>query len=711
MTRGRKGGRWSIAGVLWPRVRRADGEEGMALMLVIGTMLVLTITASAMLAYAIGSLPLSRHDQDYNAALGAAQAGIDDYIRHLNQNDSYWLPSSPDCTNPALVGPKGTGCNLSPTPGWVHVNPVATDPKGPEFHYDVDSTTFQTALALTLRSTGRVNGVTRTLEASIGRGGSTDFVYYTNFEDADPSNAVVYPTPPSNQNCVDEYWWGPTGRGSGGGADNGCIEITFITGDKINGPGHSNDTPLMTGTPEFVGIAKKAYSFSTGDPACKTATASNNDWFGCWRDTNSQRPIFTSKPPGYEAPLQLDATTNLDADPGCHFVGQTRIRFTGTGNMLVWSPETTNLNSPSTGTCGGNSPNGVSVPVPTMGVIYAIDNPLVAAHQCAAGEIGDGLPLAGDVTMLTQDQYCGQGNIYIEGTLQGRTTVGADNSIVVTGDLLLAGGIGGSDLLGLVAGNSVQVFHPWIATTVNTGTCAALAWTKTAGQYVTTSPSAQGGATQKSLGWQEGYFSGSGTSMVWNPGRWVTTSTNSQYFRGPTSKPTSLTGSFINAGSPPSGTQVWKSGTWVANSDGTTSWTVGSWQTPPAGQYWQGESWSSTCGTYVTSTTYAEAPGWPHERDLGGVNQIEIYASIQTLQHSFLVQNYDQGTLQGKLSVYGSIAQNYRGIVGRGGGSGTGYLKNYNYDSRLVTQAPPYFPQWANAKWQTARFGEVTPAY
>jgi hypothetical protein len=113
----------------------------------------------------------------------------------------------------------------------------------------------------------------------------------------------------------------------------------------------------------------------------------------------------------------------------------------------------------------------------------------------------------------------------------------------------------------------------------------------------------------------------------------------------------------------------------------------------------------------VTSTTYAEAPGWPHERDLGGVNQIEIYASIQTLQHSFLVQNYDQGTLQGKLSVYGSIAQNYRGIVGRGGGSGTGYLKNYNYDSRLVTQAPPYFPQWANAKWQTARFGEVTPAY
>jgi hypothetical protein len=380
--------------------------------------------------------------------------------------------------------------------------------------------------------------------------------------------------------------------------------------------------------------------------------------------------------------------------------------------MLVWSPETTSLNSDSTAACGGNAPNGVSVAVPNLQVIYASDNPLVASHQCAASEIGDGLPLAGDVSMQTADQYCGQGNIYIEGTLQGRTTVGADNSIVVTGDLLLKNGGGGTDLLGLVAGNSVEVFHPWIATVTNTSTCLTLSWTKTAAAQVSTTPVAQGGVNAKSLGWKEGYFSGSGVNMQWNPGQWTTTTTNSQFWKGPTSKPSNYSGSWQNAGAPsPTAGQVWAPGTWTVNSDGSTSYVPGSWVTPTAGKYWQGESWSSTCATYVTNTTYAEASGWPHARDLGGVNQIEIYASIQTLQHSFWVQNYNKGTPQGKLTVFGSIAQNYRGIVGTGGGGSTGYIKNYNYDARLVTQAPPYFPQWANAKWASMRLGELPPDY
>ena len=73
------------------------------------------------------------------------------------------------------------------------------------------------------------------------------------------------------------------------------------------------------------------------------------------------------------------------------------------------------------------------------------------------------------------------------------------------------------------------------------------------------------------------------------------------------------------------------------------------------------------------------------------------------------MQNYNKGSLEGKLTVYGSIAQNYRGIVGQGGISGTGYLKNYNYDARLVTQSPPYFPQWQNAQWASVRLGELRP--
>jgi hypothetical protein len=88
-----------------------------------------------------------------------------------------------------------------------------------------------------------------------------------------------------------------------------------------------------------------------------------------------------------------------------------------------------------------------------------------------------------------------------------------------------------------------------------------------------------------------------------------------------------------------------------------------------------------------------------------------VYASIQTLQHSFWVQSYDQGNKLGTLHVRGSIAQKWRGIVGTGGASGTGYLKDYGYDTRLKFVSPPYFPQWTNAVWGAKTTAELKPAY
>ncbi len=65
----------------------------------------------------------------------------------------------------------------------------------------------------------------------------------------------------------------------------------------------------------------------------------------------------------------------------------------------------------------------------------------------------------------------------------------------------------------------------------------------------------------------------------------------------------------------------------------------------------------------------------------------------------------------GTLSVRGSIAQRWRGIVGTGSSSGTGYLKDYGYDSRLKFSAPPYFPQWTNAVWGAKTTAELKPQY
>ena len=46
--------------------------------------------AVATVDYAVGSQNISHHDQNWNAALAAAEAGIDDYIFRLNENGNYW---------------------------------------------------------------------------------------------------------------------------------------------------------------------------------------------------------------------------------------------------------------------------------------------------------------------------------------------------------------------------------------------------------------------------------------------------------------------------------------------------------------------------------------------------------------------------------------------------------------------------------------------
>ncbi|HEY5183737.1 MAG TPA: hypothetical protein VIM19_02270 [Actinomycetes bacterium] len=527
------------------------------MIMVMASITVLTLLITAAVGYAMAAMPQARHDQDWNAAMAAAQSGVDDYVARLNQNDSYW--QTVDCTNTALKGGKnGTnscGWTTSTSPGWQLVEPGNS--KGGQFHYDVSTAGINSQGYVQVTSTGQVNGVSRTIQANVGRGGSTNFLYYTDFEDADPANTYVYPSGASTQ-CGGsgptnaKYYW-PSGR-------SGCVEITFVGGDTLDGAVHFNDTPLISGTPLF----KKG--FETADPNCATTPYSESN---CYR--GSGNPNLNGLNAQAVGLLNLPDNSNQFVNfPGCQYTGDTRIKFNSNGTMTVW-----NKGGVSGTNCGSASQlastNGQSgIPVPTDQVIYVRN--AATQTKCTAGQIGDGLPLSGDVNIVGSNAlpqfYCGNGNLYVEGTLGGRVTAAAQNDIIVTNDLLLANTTKGQpatgpDMLGLVAGNSVVVYHP-----VNS----------------------------------------SGNELVSISDRW-------------------------------------------------------------------------------------------------------IYGSIQTLQHSFWVQNYNNGSTAGtaKLHVRGSIAQRWRGIVGTSGG--TGYLKDYGYDTRLKYTSPPYFPQWTNAVWKATTTGELKPAY
>jgi hypothetical protein len=78
---------------------------------------------------------------------------------------------------------------------------------------------------------------------------------------------------------------------------------------------------------------------------------------------------------------------------------------------------------------------------------------------------------------------------------------------------------------------------------------------------------------------------------------------------------------------------------------------------------------------------------------LGSLSDPYIYAAILSTSGSFMVDNFLCGAQLGELHVYGSIAQDYRGVVGTFSGSSrsSGYAKDYKYDQRLQSDEPPYF--------------------
>ena len=107
--------------------------------------------------------------------------------------------------------------------------------------------------------------------------------------------------------------------------------------------------------------------------------------------------------------------------------------------------------------------------------------------------------------------------------------------------------------------------------------------------------------------------------------------------------------------------------------------------------------WGKNDGSVNTCTNWTDP----------GTTVTNIEAAILTLQRSFTVDAYSCGSSLGDLRVYGSLAQRWRGTVGRGS---SGYAKDYNYDYTLKSQSPPRFLAPTAAVWKIIRMRQQVPA-
>jgi len=497
---------------LMRKVNSSD-ESGIALVTVIAVGAVLTMLVVAGVAFSLGGFKKSRSDENWNGALAAAYAGVEEYQSRLAANPAYVRFGNALSTYTSYVNPSNSAdkSGLSKVSTPVIANPAfgvgasGTWAKVPGsddayYRYEVNNSRYDIEGTLTIRVTGRVGDQTRSIVADLKQDGFVNYVYFTDLETADPYDV--------NSSCYLHAW---EGRPSG------CGDILFRPTDVIDGAVHSNDTMVICEA-EFKKQVTTEYNPSNTYYKNGTKTVGG-------RTVACGAPKLNGLTIKFSEHIQMPPTNNdlrketrydLTATdvplPGCLYTGPTSIVFKDNGTMVVKSPWTkaTQISGaparagrsldPATNTypCGNptqlKSSAGATVNVPNNNAIFVqtvptdSQDPNYTARASAPSPVacdgkytgsgrnrvwnkpnnGIGYPVADENWASesppsgTKAYDCQAGDLFVEGKVDGKVTVAAENYIYVVNDLSYESTTDddNGDLLGLVGQSAVIVWNP-----------------------------------------------------------------------------------------------------------------------------------------------------------------------------------------------------------------------------------------------------------
>lgn len=454
----------------------------MALVMVIGVTAVLAIMVTTALATGVFSQRNARESQDSSAAIAAAYAGVEEYQSRLANENTYFRfgnPASAFSSGSSVVLPTGAATNpafgVGASGTWARV--AGSDGRA-EFRYEVDNASYMSSGTLRVRSTGRVGGETRSIVADLRQTAFIDYLYFSDFEIMDPDISGAPLT------CVRYHH---AGRAST------CQSIQFGGRDVLNGKVHSNDTMRICDA-TFNGTVTTA-SPASGGLSYLRQSSNGASCSGQVFNAGAPRTVEAITMPETNSELMREVRTDLPFDvprPGCLYTGPTRIVLNNNGTMTVrspWTKRTRIAGSPATSgstpaECGNPSTvagglghsGGATVPVPENNVVYVQNVPSLSSNPnftatttrpsgltCvgASGQAngnGIGYPRASEVAPSSSSYGCRNGDVFIEGTMDGALTIAAENYVYVTGDIRYRDA--SDDVLGLIGNNAVWVWNP-----------------------------------------------------------------------------------------------------------------------------------------------------------------------------------------------------------------------------------------------------------
>ncbi|GAA4674095.1 hypothetical protein [Frondihabitans cladoniiphilus] len=502
-----------------------DDDRGVALATVIIFGAVLLLMSATVVSVSASGSTKTSSDANWVAAGQAAYAGVEDYQSKLANDNAY---SQYGSTGPAFsAGSSFISSNNNPAFGygskgatntWAQVDPTITG--GATYRYAVNNSQYSSHGILQLQSTGRAGNTTRTVVANLKQSGFLDYLYFTDYEIADP--ALTTGCAPSNGTAVPYEWQG--------GRSSNCTTINFAPVDTIKGPAFSNDTMQICGA-TFNGVVSTASTHS-GQYILPSGCSAPN--FTAQPSSSLKNPV---KVPVIQMPTTIgklvqetrtDLTGSTVPRPGCLYTGPTTFTFNGDGTMTVYSPWTQFTNytgDPATtgdnsqaamcGTAGssangntlgspakGNKPAGQTIPTIPNNLVYVQNVPSSGPNSVSAGTAssflsagipknysckgadgttagnGVGFPGVGETAPSTSSYSCTNGDAFVtdsydsngidSGGFGGNMTIAANNYLYVTGDVTYDTPT--TDLLGLIGENNVVVYNP-VGPRASTYTC------------------------------------------------------------------------------------------------------------------------------------------------------------------------------------------------------------------------------------------------
>lgn len=651
-----------------PLIPPVDDDRGVALLIVMAWGLLLMGLVLVVGQAVVNQVRPSGRSESSFGALSAAEAGLADISARMQVG--------------SISAVLGDATNLA-FRQWV---PVPGDPSGSEFTYAIDASRSGAVGELRAFATGRVNGVTRTLEATLSKRSTLDYVYMSDIETPSPDLPGAYSTSViaggggrtsqevARSLCARRWY-------EGGPSDYNRTTGAFVTGNQRNlkfcqwagifsserlvGRVHTNDVWRLENTNLSSAIGAGMITSSCpvtaaeGLPASGVGCSANRRyidtsysggltswpsapttaWQGdAYRPSNSADN--TRRNPSYDAVLDLPPSPALlkqrASETGCVFTGPTRIRFSeegGLGYMYVTSPDTKRT------AAGCDGADGTT---------------LMGSAATPATQVTKKVALAGFTDLV----------IYVQNVRRSTEADDPDNAFDLTNQWT-----SGAEPTCTLKGTKK---YPFVVPSDTTDQAYFNSGSTNKGfpsELADPDSPYYGSSCASGDLYVQGSYKGA-IMLATENNIVVTSSLRDSNLLSPTA-----TTADANYGKP-----------------------------NPASQSVLGLAAEKFAYAYRPLTSSASWVGdWKTSNALNPIYDFALLA----IQHCWGAQNHNLGPSNGNIYLWGSIAQKFRCAVGVG--TSSGYQKKYSYDNRLAQRTPPYMLELSDEPWGNARVAEVSP--